>query len=118
MGDPVGTVRVSLVGTLGARGVGASDGTVVGIDVPPAKQELALGSTQTGEKLSYSSRVSNTDANSHRLPVLFCSKLSILVKPLPNTTTLETPTRLLLKHVLSILTGPKDSTIKLFVSAC
>jgi hypothetical protein len=49
--------------------------------------------------------------------VLFCSKLLVFAKLLPKTAMLETPIRLLVKHVFRTVTGPKDSIRKLFVLA-
>ncbi len=95
--------------------MGAALGLLVGDKVTSAKHNDAPGLTQRGAKLSNCCRFSKTDANPHNSPVLFPTKLSMLEKEPPKTTTLDTPTALLMKHVFSILNGPKVSTMKLFV---
>lgn len=112
----VGTKVGRAEGTPVGKCVGSIDGMVVGDEVAPAKQLSAPELTQRGEKLSNCCKVSNTDANSQSSPVLLVSKLSLLEKELPKTTTSETPIALFRKHVRSKVNGPRVSTMKLFVS--
>lgn len=114
VGCPVGEA----LGTSVGLAEGAALGVVVGAEVAPARQTLLPVLTHRGENESNCCRFSNTDANSHKSPVLFVAKFSLLLKELPKTATFETPTALFLKHVFSIVKGPRVSMIKLFVVDC
>lgn len=115
VGTPVGFCDGLLEGGSDASGVGAALGVVVGEEVPLAVQLLLPAFTHSGVNESNCCNVSNTEANPHKSPVLFVSKLSTLLKEFPKTPTLETPTSLLRKQVFAIVNGPKVSIIKLFV---
>ena len=77
-------IRVGLdAGSRDPPCVGAKVGGAEGAGVPPATQESLPAATQRGAIESNCSKVSNTDAKSHNPPVLFPSKLSILVNEFP-----------------------------------
>jgi len=91
--------------------VGLALGDAVGLGVTKRSHSVVDVSTQVGVNVWNCAVVSNTERNGQRLPLLFLAKLSSLLKVLPKTTTSDAPTKLSMKHVLRIFTGPSDSTM-------
>jgi hypothetical protein len=122
-GVTVGVAVGAVVGLLVGLVVGLSVGLKVRVGIEDgegvsfATQLGESASTHKGANCSSCRKVSYTAANSHTLPVLLLILMEDGVKELPKTATLETPTKLWLKQVLSIISGPKVSIRKLLVSS-
>jgi hypothetical protein len=127
VGEPEGFLE----GDADGVGVGAGVGDMLGSEVG-AGVGLAVGSgaiskamqvllvvvvRQEGAKSSNCFMVSKTAAYPQIDPKLFSKLISEVVKVLPKTTVLETPTTLFRKHDCSTVKGPKVSIRKLFVAA-
>lgn len=91
--------------------VGLELGVVVGFGVAKRSQALDVASIQVGLNESNCSIVSNIEENGQRTPLLLLTKFSSFSKVFPKTTTSDDPTKLSLKHVFRMFTGPSDSTI-------